>query len=329
MKIIQFIKNNKCNVGIVENEEVSIIENYDISYDLFREAINTDTPVENLVEENRSTEKLSFTDIYNSNQLLPPITHPDPAHFYVTGTGLTHLGSADSRNKMHATKDEEMTDSMKMFKIGLEGGKPNQGEMGAQPEWFYKGNGENVSGPTENIYIPSFSLDGSEEPEVVGVYMINEKEEVVRIGYSIGNEFSDHVMEKQNYLYLAHSKLRQCSFGPEINLGNIPAEVKGMSKVIRDSKVIWEKEFLSGENNMSHSIENLERHHFKYDIFRKPGDLHIHYFGTATLSFADGIKTQENDVFEITSNVNSMPLKNSLKKQKSNNFKIKNLININ
>ena len=329
MKIIQFIKDNKCNVGLVENNEVTILDGYKISYDLFTDSINSDKPIESLIEDKKSSEKLKFDEIYKSNQLLPPITHPDPAHFYVTGTGLTHLGSADSRNKMHATKEEEMTDSMKMFKIGLDGGKPKLGEMGAQPEWFYKGNGENVSSPTESIYIPDFSLDGSEEPEVVGIYMINEKEEVIRIGYSIGNEFSDHVMEKQNYLYLAHSKLRQCSFGPEINLGNIPKEVKGISKVIRGNNVIWEKEFLSGENNMSHSIENLEKHHFKYDIFRKPGDLHIHYFGTATLSFSDGVKTQENDIFEITSNINTMPLRNSLKKQKPQNLKIKSLININ
>ena len=42
---------------------------------------------------------------------------------------------------------------------------------------------------------------------------------------------------------------------------------------------------------MSHTLANLEYHHFKYDGFRRPGDLHIHYFGTATLSIADNVKT--------------------------------------
>jgi hypothetical protein len=329
MKIIQFIKDNKCHVGYVEGVIVNIIKNFNLSYDLFNEAINSGEKIENLIEKNKSIDTLNYQEIYNSNLLLPPITHKDPSHFYVTGTGLTHLGSADSRNKMHATKEEEMTDSMKMFKIGIEGGKPAKGKVGAQPEWFYKGNGDNISSPTENIYIPEFSLDGSEEPEVVGIYMINDKEEVVKIGYSIGNEFSDHVMEKQNYLYLAHSKLRQCSFGPEINLGKIPVEVKGISKVIRDNKVIWEKEFLSGEKNMSHSIENLEHHHFKYEIFRKPGDLHIHYFGTATLSFSDGIKAKDGDIFEISSDTCVMPLRNKLKIKAKENITFKNLINLN
>ena len=72
-----------------------------------------------------------------------------------------------------------------------------------------------------------------------------------------------------------------------------------MSRILRDGKVVWEKPFLSGEDNMSHTIANLEHHHFKYPLFRQPGDVHVHMFGTATLSFADGIKTEPGDVFEI------------------------------
>ncbi|MGO8148097.1 GguC protein, partial [Rhizobium leguminosarum] len=76
---------------------------------------------------------------------LPPITHPDAAHLHLTGTGLTHLGSAATRDSMHKktteAAEETLTDSMKMFKMGLENGKPKAGEKGVQPEWFYKGNG--------------------------------------------------------------------------------------------------------------------------------------------------------------------------------------------
>ena len=48
---------------------------------------------------------------------------------------------------MHAETDKqdaELTDSMKMFKWGVEGGKPAGSKPGMQPEWFYKGNGGNV-----------------------------------------------------------------------------------------------------------------------------------------------------------------------------------------
>ena len=75
---------------------------------------------------------------------------------------------------------------------------------------------------------------------------------------------------------------------------------------------MWEKPFLSGEANMSHSIENLERHHFKYPLFRRPGDVHAHFFGTSTLSFSDGFKTQLGDVFEIEAREFGRPLRNAL-----------------
>jgi hypothetical protein len=44
--------------------------------------------------------------------------------------------------------------------------------------------------------------------------MIGNDGKPYRLGFAVGNEFSDHVMERKNYLYLAHSKLRSCSLWP-------------------------------------------------------------------------------------------------------------------
>ena len=41
-------------------------------------------------------------------RVLLPVDHPDPCHMHLTGTGLTHLGSAATRNAMHAKADPEM-----------------------------------------------------------------------------------------------------------------------------------------------------------------------------------------------------------------------------
>ena len=247
-------------------------------------------------------------------RLLLPVSHPDPAHLQMTGTGLTHLGSASARDAMHAKlgQAETLTDSMKMFRMGLEGGRPTAGAVGAQPEWFYKGNGHAAVAPGAALLAPGFAEDGGEEPEVAGVYIAGPDGQVHRIGWALGNEFSDHVTERVNYLWLAHSKLRVASYGPEILVGDLPADIRGTSRIRRHGAVIWEKPFLSGEANMSHTIANLEHHHFKYDIFRQPDDLHVHFFGTATLSVADGIKTQAGDVFEIESSTFGLPLINLL-----------------
>ncbi|WP_294931133.1 AraD1 family protein [uncultured Paracoccus sp.] len=249
-------------------------------------------------------------------RLLLPVDHPDPAHLHLTGTGLTHLGSASTRNAMHSKADpESLTDSMKMFRMGLEGGKPGQGQIGVQPEWFWKGNGHAAVAPGAGLASPGFALDAGEEPEIAGIYLIGADGTPFRLGFALGNEFSDHVTERGNYLWLAHSKLRPASFGPEMLVGDLPDHVEGASRVIRDGAVIWEKPFLSGEANMSHSLANLEHHHFKYALFRQPGDLHVHFFGTATLSFADGIGVLSGDMFEIECPAFGLPLRNRLIQQ--------------
>ena len=246
--------------------------------------------------------------------LLAPIDHPDPAHLVVTGTGLTHLGSAEGRDKMHrkAAENPAPTDSMKMFLMGVEGGKPAPGTAGVQPEWFYKGDGATLVGTGSPLPSPAFALDAGEEPEIAGIYLIDRDGMPVRLGFTLGNEFSDHVTERGNYLWLAHSKLRHAALGPELRLGELPHDVRGTSRILRDGAVLWEKPFLSGETNMSHSLANLEHHHFKYGLFRRPGDLHVHFFGTATASFADGVVTQEGDVFEIEADAFRLPLRNPI-----------------
>jgi len=249
-----------------------------------------------------------------TGQVLTPLDHVDPAHVMVAGTGLTHLGSAEGRDKMHKdlADPSKLTDSMKMFRMGLDGGRPAPGSEGVQPEWFYKGDGSTVIAPGGALPSPSFALDAGEEPEIAGLYVNGPDGQPWRIGFALGNEFSDHVTERQNYLYLAHSKLRVSAIGPEILVGDLPADVRGTSKIIRGGATVWEKPFLTGEANMSHTIANLEGHHFKYGLFRRPGDVNIHYFGTATLSVSDGFKTKEGDVFEIASEAFGLPLANPI-----------------
>lgn len=246
-------------------------------------------------------------------RLLPPIDHPDPAHCHLSGTGLTHLGSAESRNAMHAAAAAgNPTDSMRMFLKGLEGGKPANGADGVQPEWFYKGDGSCMVGTGAALTAPSFALDGSEESEMAGLYVIGPDGTPFRLGTCLANEFSDHVTERENYLWLAHSKLRPAALGPELLTGAPPTNLRGTARVLREGKEIWSKAFLTGEENMTHTLDNLERHHFKYALFRRPGDVHVHFFGTATLSFSDGVTTQPGDVFEISAPPFTLPLRNTL-----------------
>ena len=295
--------------------EAYVVKGVASVHDLALDAIRRGSRIADRIAELGYGEAVDLEKAYEEGRVLAPITHPDPAHLHLTGTGLTHLGSASARDAMHrklAGEEETLTDSMKMFRMGLEGGKPAAGRAGVQPEWFYKGNGHAAVAPGRPLTSPAFAGDGGEEPEIAGCYVIGDDGRPWRVGFVLANEFSDHVTERVNYLWLAHSKLRPASFGPEILVGDLPEDVRGMSRIRRGGSVVWEKPFLSGEANMSHTIANLEHHHFKYGVFRQPGDVHVHMFGTATLSFTDGVRAEPGDVFEIEAAPFGLPLRNPL-----------------
>jgi hypothetical protein len=284
-------------------------------YELALDAIDSARSLVDVVKERLTQDGVDLDAAEAEGRLLPPLDHPVPTRCWVSGTGLTHMGGAAARDAMHkkiAAADSELSDSMKMFKWGVEGGKPADGGAGSQPEWFFKGNGAILVAGGQPLESPPFAWDGGEEPELVGLYVIAEDGTPCRVGFCLGNEFTDHVMERKNYLYLAHSKLRQASIGPELVLGGPPMDVQGTSRIVRGGKVVWEKPFVTGEQNITHRISGLEHHHFKYSMFRRPGDVHVHFFGTSTLSCLDGFVTEEGDVFEVSAPGFGRPLRNRL-----------------
>ena len=293
--------------------DVRRVADVSTTYELARVALETATTLDAAVAARLTGERVDVAQAEQEGRLLAPIDHPDSAHLYLTGTGLTHLGSAEERDKMHtAAASGHTTDSMRMFMMGLEGGKPDGSAIGVQPEWFYKGDGSSIVGTGAPLPSPDFALDGGEEPEIAGIYLIDAEGNPRRLGFCLANEFSDHVTERGNYLWLAHSKLRPAALGPELLMGDLPPNVRGTSRIVRDGATLWEKPFLTGEANMSHSIRNLEHHHFKYPLFRRPGDVHVHFLGTATVSCADGVQARPGDVFEIEAAPFRLALRNSL-----------------
>ena len=259
--------------------------------------------------------ELAFDDVYAGGtdwKILAPFDHPsEPARCLVSGTGLTHLASAETRQKMHLAADQE-TDSMRMYRWGEEGGRPGAGQIGTAPEWFYKGSGLILRAHNEPLTVHGFAEDGGEEPEIAGVYLIDASGEPRRVGMAIGNEFSDHKTERRNYLYLAPSKLRQCSIGPELIVDPQFDFVPGTVKIERKGEILWIKEIASGEQRMSHSLANMEHHHFKYPQHRRPGDVHVHFYGAGAFSFGAGIELKDGDVSEIAFEGYGRPLRNSI-----------------
>jgi hypothetical protein len=300
----------------VEEPKVRLLDGCSSIYELASSAISRNVKLSDLARKQTTGEVLEYDPIYRGQsewKILPAIDHPsEPARCLVSGTGLTHLGSARNRQSMHAASEADLTDSMKMFRWGIEGGSPAPGSIGTAPEWFYKGTGTILRGHGESLDVPPYAGDGGEEAELAGIYLIAPEGQPYRIGMAGGNEFSDHVFEKTNYLNLAGSKLRSCSLGPELRVDpdfkSVPVEVK----IERDGNLLWSKTFRSGEAEMCHSLANIEHHHFKYGAHRRPGDVHVHFFGTDGLSFSDGITLKDGDVMQVSVTDFGRPLRNPL-----------------
>jgi hypothetical protein len=317
MRLVQLVDRDgirRVAISDHDSEELQFVNNVTTVYELAVEAIRTGKTMLEMIQALGTQGHESFGDVESEGRLLVPLDHPDPAHCLISGTGLTHLGSANTRDRMHhalaKARNEPQSESMRMFLAGIEGGKPDHDRTGAQPEWFYKGNGRIVVPSGRPLVRPAFGEDGGEEAEIAGLYVISNDGVPQRLGFAIGNEFSDHITERQNYLLLAHSKLLPCSLGPELTVGRLPSSITGQTRIQRDGKTLWEKEFLTGEDNMCHSIANLEYHHFKYPQHRHPGDVHIHFFGAPALSFSDGVKLETNDTIEIDIPMLGRPLRN-------------------
>jgi hypothetical protein len=200
-RLIQIKKGDVRRVGLVEEPVVRLIEGCNSVHELAIMAIATKAKLSDVIAKRAAAEILEYDPIYRGLsdwRLLPPVDHPgDPARCPISGTGLTHLGSASDRQAMHAVREEELTDSMKMYRWGLEGGRPAAGFVGTPPEWFYKGNGTMLRAHGEPLDIPSYAEDGGEEAEIAGIYLVGPDGQPYRIGMALGNEFSDHVFEKK------------------------------------------------------------------------------------------------------------------------------------
>lgn len=319
-RLIQLRRGNTRRVALVEEPNVSLLDACSV-YELAHLAIAAGMKLSDIAHQQARNEIVSYDPIYGGDsdwKLLPPIDHPEePARCLISGTGLTHLGSACNRQLMHAMKEDQLTDSMKMFRWGVEGGRPASGCIGICPEWFYKGTGYSLRAHGEPLDIPHYAEDGGEEAEIAGVYFIGRDGRPYRLGLATGNEFSDHEFEKKNYLNLAGSKLRTCALGPELVVDPDFDSVAISVMIERQRCAVWNKTFRSGESEMCHSLANIEHHHFKYDAHRRPGDVHVHFFGTDCLSFSDNVRLKDGDIMHVSVEGYGRPLRNPVRVDKS------------
>src|SRR5690349_21942474 len=114
MRLLQYVDNQLTRVARANDDgTVTPLARFETMYALARRAIERRCTLEQVVSGEKLDAPLAYEDLRREGRLLPPLTHPDPAHCLVTGTGLTHLGSAAARDSMHQKLqgNAELTDS--------------------------------------------------------------------------------------------------------------------------------------------------------------------------------------------------------------------------
>ena len=130
MRLVQFeLTTGERRVGLVDGNLVHEVPGANSVRDLALAAIEAGVSLAQQVDQHGLGITHDYPALLAELRILPPLDHPDPAHMLISGTGLTHLGSASARDKMHQQAGDEaaLTDTMRIFKWGVEGGKPAAG----------------------------------------------------------------------------------------------------------------------------------------------------------------------------------------------------------
>lgn len=100
MHLVQFeLSNGERRVGVVDNGLVREVQDARSVRDLALAAIEAGHSLEQQVQNLGLGISHDYAELLAQLRILPPLDHPDPAHMLISGTGLTHLGSASARDK--------------------------------------------------------------------------------------------------------------------------------------------------------------------------------------------------------------------------------------
>ncbi len=276
---------------------------------LCMKAIANKSGLADIVSSVETAPPILYSTLLTSGRLLPPIPLVDSTHTLISGTGLTHRNSVSMRQEM---SQAGMSEAQKLYAEGVADGKPEADKLGAMPEWFFKGFGSQLRTSHQKLALPHYALDGGEEAELAVIYLIGNDACPYRLGVTLGNEFSDHLLEKKNHYYLARSKLRECAIGAELFVGELPKKIGGSIRINRKGVDVWNKQYETGAEKMIYSLDNIERHFFKYDMFCVPGQVHVFFLGADTVSFKDGIRLETGDEITIDSDFFPSALVNTI-----------------
>jgi hypothetical protein len=98
MRLVQLKSGDARRVAVVEEPKLRLLRDFDSVYGLAQAAIANGGNLTSVAADHFTDEALDYDPIYRGStqwKLLAPVDHPqEAARCLVSGTGLTHMGSA-------------------------------------------------------------------------------------------------------------------------------------------------------------------------------------------------------------------------------------------
>src|SRR3954463_4428577 len=103
MRLLQFSDAGHTRVARVEADGAVLpLARVESTYQLALRAVGERRTLEQVAAAETVEAPIAYAELLSEGRILPPLTHVDPSHCLVSGTGLTHLGSAAARDSMHS-----------------------------------------------------------------------------------------------------------------------------------------------------------------------------------------------------------------------------------
>ncbi len=184
--------------------EARRVQDAENTYELALEALETGKSLAETVRLHGTDAVIDLDKVGREGRLLPPIEHPVPTRCWITGS-----------------------------EIG-----PGEGQVPLG--WFFRGNGATLVGSGQPLQQPDFGMGAAARAAVVGLYIIADDGTPCRLGWALGNDFTDDRVLGLGPAHRAPARLRASAVGPELVFGDLPREITGSVRLRRGSEVVEE-----------------------------------------------------------------------------------------
>lgn len=273
-------------VALVDGEELQLLGTYRSVYQFVQTTLETGYQLRDLLSTDLTGVALDYAQVWALEtewRFLPSFDQPDePGRCLVSGSPMTHPSEAGS------------------------------GGARLYPEWYYKGNGTALRGHGDPLAVPEFAIAASERAGIAAVYVIDGAAVPRRVGLSQGNELCDGGQATGDTS--AGSKLLPGSVGPELWVDAKFDEIPGSVRIQRAGQPIWSAELFTGEGHALHRLKQIEIGLFRHAGHRRPGDVHVHFWGFPASSYLQGVRLQDGDEMTVSWQGFGRPLMNRVQR---------------